>query len=189
MPLPTLKTKRLILRNWKKSDLLPFFQLNADSRVMEFYAKTLSRKESDALAEQIQRNATKYPYGFWAVEVPGISSFIGYIGLNYWDLQMDFSPCVDIGWRIAFPYWGFGYALEGAQEVLRYGFENIELDEIVSMATIGNFRSQRLMKRLAMEHDPKENFHHPKLLKRDPLSMRVLYRLSKQNWFSHNKTL
>lgn len=151
---------------------------------MEFYAKVLTQKESNTIAEKIQKDYAEHGYGFWAVEAPDVASFIGYIGLNYWNLEMDFAPCIDIGWRIASLYWGFGYATEGAKEVLRYGFKELNLEEIVGMATIKNHRSQRLMERLNMKHDPKENFHHPMLKKSDPLSLRTLYRLSKRSWLN-----
>ena len=184
MDLPILKTQRLILRPWKESDLLPFSQLNADPKVMEFYVSTLTRSESDSLAEKMQKEAALRGYGFWAVEVPGVADFIGYIGLNYWNLEMSFAPCVDVGWRLASSYWGNGYATEGAKEALRYGFEELELDEIVSMATIGNTQSHRVMQRLGMSCNPSENFHHPKLPQDHPLSMRVLYRLSSAEWMA-----
>jgi len=182
MNLPVLRTERLILRSWKESDLLPFFELNSDPKVMEFYASTLSRVESNALAEKIQRDNQTKNYGLWAIEVPGISSFIGYVGLNYWNLEMSFAPCIDIGWRLSASYWGCGYATEGARETLRYGFEELKLPEIVSMATVGNARSHRVMERLGMKCNPQENFHHPKLPSDHPLSLRVLYRLSICEW-------
>lgn len=46
-----LKTKRLILRQWRTKDYVPFAALNDDPQVMEFYPKTLTREESDAFAE------------------------------------------------------------------------------------------------------------------------------------------
>ncbi len=179
MCLPILRTERLILRPWKESDLHSFFKLNADPKVMEFFEKVLTKEESDQLAAKIQKDYENRSYGFWAVEVWGVAPFIGFVGLNYWDLEMSFAPCVDIGWRLASEHWGKGYVTEGAKEVLRYGFEELKLREIVAMATIENQRSCRVMERLNMKHDPAENFHHPKLPKDHPLSMRVLYRCTR----------
>jgi 3-dehydroquinate dehydratase / shikimate dehydrogenase len=184
MDLPILKTQRLVLRPWKKADLLPFAKINANPKVMEFYPATLTQAESHALAEKIQRDSVSRGYGFWAVEVPGVAGFIGYVGLNYWNLEASFAPCVDVGWRLDPKYWGYGYATEGALEVLKHGFETLQLPEIMAMATVGNFRSHQVMKRLGMTHDPQENFHHPKLPKDDPLSLRVLYRLSRIQWLT-----
>lgn len=182
MHLPIQRTERLVLRPWRESDLLPFFEINADPKVMEFYASTLTRPESDALAQKIQSEYASRGYGFWAVEIPHIAPFIGYIGLNYWNLEMSFAPCIDVGWRLASAHWGNGYATEGAKEALRYGFETLRLEEIVAMATIGNTRSHRVMERLGMRHDSRENFHHPKLPMDHPLSLRVLYRLTNTEW-------
>lgn len=178
MGLPFLKTERLILRPWKSSDLVPFSEINADPKVMEFYESTLTQLQSDNLAEKIQAGYANRNYGSWAIEVQGGDSFIGYAGLNYWDLKVDFAPCFEIGWRLSSAHWGFGYATEAARKVLSYGFEVLKIPEIVSMATIQNMRSRRVMERLGMVHHPKENFHHPKLAIEHPLSLRVLYRLS-----------
>ena len=179
MEIPTVRTKRLILRPWREQDLEPFAALNADPKVMEFFTHPLTRRESDALAEKIQADFGRRGYGFWAVEVPGTSDFIGYVGLNYWNLEMDFAPCVDVGWRLAAEHWGKGYATEGAFAALMFGFETLQLPEIVAMATVGNVRSHRVMQKLGMKSDPAENFQHPKLPKGHPLSMRVLYRLKR----------
>lgn len=186
MRLPILQTKRLILRPWKESDLAPFAEINSDPKVMEFYPAPLTRAQSDEYAEKIQRESLERGYGFWAVEVPKVSSFIGFVGLNYWNLEASFAPCIDVGWRLASPYWGYGYATEAAREALRYGFEEVDLSEIVSMATIGNARSHLVMERLGMKHNPSENFHHPKLPGNHPLSLRVLYRLSRSDWLLGN---
>lgn len=177
MSTPTLSTKRLLLRPWRASDRDAFAELNADPQVMAFYAQTLNRNESDALADKIQEEWAIRGYGIWAVEAPGVADFIGSIGLSYWNRGTAFSPCIDIGWRLGSRYWGKGYATEGAREVLHYGFEMLKLPEIVSMATIGNIRSHKVMQRLGMTTNSAENFEHPQLPKGHPLSWRVLYRL------------
>lgn len=187
MLLPILQTKRLLLRPWKESDLAPFAKLNADPKVMEFFPNTLSRKESDALVKKFQEENEEQGYGYWAIEVPNLAEFIGFVGLKYWNLETNFAPCVDIGWRLDSSHWGRGYATEGARRVLQYGFEEIKLTEIVSMATTGNERSQNVMRRLGMTTDPNENFEHPRVPRGDPLSWRVLYRLSAEEWKMQSK--
>ncbi len=177
-----LKTERLILRPWRESDLEAFAHINADPKVMEFFPNLLSRQQSDAYAEKIQRELAVRGYGFWAVEVPGIADFIGYVGLNYWNLDMPFAPCIDVGWRLGSEHWGSGYATEAAKVALRYGFEKLQFEEIVAMAAKENIRSHRVMERLGMECDPREDFEHPKLPQGHPLSLRVLYRLTRAKW-------
>jgi len=181
----TLKTKRLILRPWKETDLAPFAELNADPNVMEYFPSTLSRQESDNLARRIQAKMEERGYGMWAVAIPGVADFIGFIGLNNEDkssFPAHFTPAVEIGWRLASEYWGKGYATEGAQAVLAYGFENLNLEEIVSFTAVQNMRSRRIMEKIGMHHDSKDDFDHPKLPEDHVLKRHVLYRLKQQEW-------
>lgn len=181
----TLKTKRLILRPWREEDLEPFAQLNADPRVMEYFPATLSKAESDQLAQRIKNKMDEKGWGMWAVSVPGIAEFIGLIGLNSEDqvsFPAPFTPAVEVGWRIAFEYWGKGYATEGAKAALAYGFETLNLGEIVSFTAVQNMRSRRIMEKIGMHHDPKDDFDHPKLSKEHKLNRHVLYRLKSSDW-------
>jgi 3-dehydroquinate dehydratase/shikimate dehydrogenase len=175
----SIKTKRLLLRPWKESDLLPFRTLNADERVMEFFPKTLTADESDAIAIRMQDLIEKNGYGFFAVSLLDTEEFIGFIGLNEVSFQAPFTPAVEIGWRLDFKHWGKGYATEGALAVLEFGFKTLDLDEIVSFTTMNNIRSQRVMEKIGMHHDVSDDFNHPKLPFDHPLSSHVLYRLKK----------
>lgn len=180
-----LKTKRLILRPWKEEDLEPFAQLNADPRVMEYFPSALSREESNQMAKRMQTKIEERGWGWWAVSVPGIAEFIGFIGLNNVDkstLPVHFTPAVEIGWRLAFDYWGKGYATEGARAALQYGFEMLNLNEIVSFTAMQNIRSRRIMEKIGMHHNSKDDFDHPKLPEGHWLRRHVLYRLEVSGW-------
>jgi len=184
----TLKTERLILRPWCEQDLEPFAKLNADPKVMEYFPATLSKAESDQLAQRIITKMDEKGWGMWAVSVPGIAEFIGFIGLNSVDqvsLPTPFSPAVEVGWRIAFEHWGKGYATEGAKAALVYGFKTLNLGEIVSFTAVQNMRSRRVMERIGMHHNPKDDFEHPKLPEGHLLRKHVLYRLSQEEWQTH----
>ena len=173
----TLTTERLILRPWQTEDLEPFAQLNADARVMEYYPSTLSREESDRFAERISQELLQNGWGLWAVSVPGVSDFIGYIGLSRVEYPYPFAPAVEIGWRLAYDHWGKGYATEGAKAAIKYGFDKLGLNEIVAFTTPKNIRSRRIMEKLDMHHAPEDDFDHPKLPEGHPLRRHVLYRL------------
>src|ERR1700733_14545720 len=110
-----LTSARLKLRHWRPSDLDAFAQLNADPRVMEYFPSLMSSEESNALAEKIVSQLETQGFGFWAVEVIGGAPFIGFTGLNVPSFTAPFTPCVEIGWRLAFPFWGKGYATEAAE--------------------------------------------------------------------------
>src|SRR6185312_10270137 len=122
MSAATLRTPRLLLRPWRDADLAPFAALNADPRVMEFFPRPLDRAESDALAARIRTGLAGREFGLWAVEVPGVAEFIGFVGLSETRFEADFTPCVEVGWRLAHEHWGRGYATEAARAALEFGF-------------------------------------------------------------------
>jgi len=95
------RTDRLLLRRWLPTDQEPFAALNADPRVMEHFPSTLSREQSDALIERIESTFDQNGFGLWAVEVPSIAPFVGFVGLAIPRFQPHVPPCGDIGWRIA----------------------------------------------------------------------------------------
>ncbi len=175
-----IQTPRLWLRRWRQEDRDPFAELNADPAVMEHFPSTLSREESDAGVDRIETHFTEHGFGFWAVEVPGTAPFIGFIGLFVPAFESSFTPCVEIGWRLARPWWGQGLATEGARAALAYGFEQLNLPGIVSFTVPGNQRSRRVMEKLGMRYS--ENFEHPRIDPEHPLRRHVLYRLSRGDW-------
>jgi 3-dehydroquinate dehydratase / shikimate dehydrogenase len=170
-----IDTDRLVLRRWQPDDVAPFASLNVDPRVMEFFPATLSRAESETMISKIEERMSQHGFGLWAAELKGTKDFIGFIGLSMCQ-GMPFSPCVEIGWRLAFDHWGKGYAQEGARAALAFGFEKMRLEEIVSFTTVGNLRSRHVMDRIGMTHDAKGDFDHPQLPKDHPLIKHVLYR-------------
>jgi len=172
-----LRTTRLILRRWRPEDRDPSAALNADPAVMEYFPTLLSRAESDAAVDRIEAHFAKHDFGLWAVEIPDATPFAGFIGLSIPSFQAHFTPCVEIGWRLARDQWGKGYATEGARAVLGFGFGELKLDGIVSFTTAANLRSRRVMERIGMSHSPADDFDHPGLPERHPLRRHVLYRL------------
>ena len=174
-----LATDRLLLRPWKDEDLPAFAALNADSRVMAFLPARLDRAASDRLATRIRSKMDAHGFGFWAVEVKGVAPFIGFVGLSVPSFQAHFTPCVEIGWRLATPYWGRGYATEAGRRALDCGLSTLSLPEIVAFTALNNHRSQAVMKRLGMHSDRAEDFEHPKVPERHPLRRHVLYRIGR----------
>ncbi|RYG46011.1 N-acetyltransferase [bacterium] len=177
-PAPTLVTPRLVLRGWREDDLAPFAELNADARVVEFLPGPMTREESDAMAERIQGHFRERGFGLWAVEVAGVLPFIGFVGLSVPRFEAGFTPCVEIGWRLAADHWGRGYATEAARAALDYGFATLGLAEIVSFTVPGNRRSRTVMEKIGMRRDPADDFLHPILPEGHPLRPHVLYRLA-----------
>ena len=177
-----LETARLRLRQWRDSDLEPFARLNADAEVMEFFPSRLTRETSDAVARRLRDKIAERGYGLWAVEERASGDFIGFIGLQPPAAQLPFSPCIEIGWRLARAYWGKGYASEGARASLRAGFEQLGLEEIVSFTALQNRRSRAVMERIGMLEDRSGGFDHPSVPEGSPVRAHCLYRLSRSEW-------
>ena len=175
-----LETARLRLRTWRPSDLDPFAALNADSEVMQHFPSTLSREETAAMISRIEAHFETHGYGFWVAELPHRAPFIGMIGLAVPSFETSFTPCVEIGWRLARPWWGQGLATEGARAALAYGFEHLALPEIVSFTVPGNTRSRRVMEKLGFHYSGE--FEHPRVEAGHALRRHVLYRLSRAEW-------
>lgn len=179
---PVITTKRLVLRQWQEKDLEPFAKLNADPRVREYFPSLMTREESDELAHRFSRHIEQSGWGFWAAALIETGEFIGFIGLEKVPFQAPFTPAVEIGWRLAFEYWGKGYATEGAKAALRYGFEKLHLREIVAFTVPTNLRSQAVMKKIGMHSDPKDDFNHPKVADGHPLKRHVFYKIRADEW-------
>jgi ribosomal-protein-alanine N-acetyltransferase len=178
----TLRTPRLVLRAWRDEDLAPFAALNAHPEVMRYLPAPLSRAESDALAARIRAEAAEWGFGLWAVESPGEGPFLGFVGLSRPAFRAPFTPCVEIGWRLAWRFWGRGYASEAARVVLEHAFGPLGLREVVSFTTAANLASRRVMEKLGMRRDPREDFEHPALAPDHPLRPHVLYRIGRGDW-------
>jgi ribosomal-protein-alanine N-acetyltransferase len=174
-----LHTDRLLLRHWRPEDRAPFAAMNADPEVMEHFLAPLTRAESDAFVDRIEGGFAERGFGLWAVEVRATGEFIGFTGLSVPSFEAHFMPAVEIGWRLARPAWGHGYASEAARRALRAGFDDYGLPEVVSFTTVTNVRSQAVMRRIGMTHDPADDFDHPRLPPGDRLQRHVLYRAAR----------
>ncbi len=174
---PEIRTERLLLRGWTPSDRDAFAALNADPRVMEFLGDPLTRQQSDALVDRIEAKFERDGLGFWAVEAPGVAAFVGMVGLAVPSFEAAFMPAVEVGWRLDADYWGRGYATEAARAALEFGFHSAGLREIVAFTTERNVRSRRVMERIGMTHDPRDDFGHPCVPAEGPLHPHVLYRI------------
>lgn len=170
-------TERLRLRQWTDADLDAFAAMNADPEVMRHFPAVLSRAESAASLDRLRSQLIEHGWGLWALELRGTREFLGFTGLAVPRFDAHFTPAVEIGWRLARPAWGHGYATEAARAAAEYGFTELELSEIVSFTTVSNRASRAVMERLGMTHDSFDDFDHPLLPRDHPLSRHVLYRL------------
>jgi RimJ/RimL family protein N-acetyltransferase len=183
MPPGGIRTERLLLRRWREADRDLFAALNADPIVMEHMQGIQSRERSDAFIDRIEAQWDAHGWGLWAVEVAGVAPFIGYVGLWPADYVTG-EPMVEVGWREATAYWGHGYITEAAREALRFGFEDVGLDEIVSFTVPQNARSWRVMERIGLVRDESRDFDHPRVdaVAYPHIVRHVFYALDRERW-------
>ncbi|GAA2749743.1 GNAT family N-acetyltransferase [Kitasatospora cinereorecta] len=170
-----LRTERLLLRQWRETDLEPWAAMNADPEVREFFPEVLTAEQSAASLAYFRTELAERGWGWWAVEAAATGEFLGFAGLDPVDEEMPFTG-VEIGWRLARPAWGHGYASEAARAVLAFGFGTLDLSEILAITAAGNRRSRAVMERIGMTRDPAEDFDDP-TVPEGPLRASVLYRV------------
>ncbi len=171
-----LRTDRLLLRLWRDEDREPFAALNADPEVMRYFPAPLSRADSDVLVDRIEARLAEHGYGLWAME--DADGFCGFTGLAWPEFSADFTPALEVGWRLARRAWGRGYAAEAGAAALAYGLQVEE--SIVSMTAVSNTRSERVMQRIGMRRE--RVFDHPGVPDGHPLQPHVLYRADRTWW-------
>ncbi|MBT8256267.1 MAG: GNAT family N-acetyltransferase [Bacteroidia bacterium] len=156
-----LKTKRLGLRNWTDDDLIPFAEMCADPEVMRHFPKILTRQESDALVGRLQKHFNEYGFCYFAVDVLSSNEFVGFTGLAHQTWESEYTPCVDIGWRLKRSAWGKGYATEAAAACLDVAFQKFEIREVLAFATDTNHPSIHVMEKIGMQN--MGTVQHPKI--------------------------
>ncbi|WP_136656357.1 GNAT family N-acetyltransferase [Nitratireductor sp. XY-223] len=157
------ETERLILRNWRPSDEDAFHRLNSDETVMAFFPFRRDRQQSREVMDRIMREINETGYGFGALQTRDDETAIGFMGLS---IPTNLEPhvprgIIEIGWRLVPEAWGKGYVTEAARELLRIGFEEHGLDQVVAFAVPENVRSTAVMDRIGMRHQPSRDFDHP----------------------------
>ena len=177
-----LTTDRLLLRQWRDDDLDAWAAMNADPEVREFFPEVLTREQADASLGWFRTDLAERGWGWWAIEVTATGEFIGMAGIDPVDEGVPFHG-VEVGWRLARGAWGHGYATEAAGAVVRYGFEKLELREILAIAAAGNVRSHAVMRRIGMTRDPADDFDDP-TVPAGPLRASVLYRIRNPHLFT-----
>jgi ribosomal-protein-alanine N-acetyltransferase len=179
MPAPELATDRLRLRHWRDADLPLFAAMNADPDVMAHFAGTLSAAESDRLAERLRAELSSEAFGLWALEIPGTMGFAGFVGLTRPRFDAYFTPCIEIGWRLARPAWGHGYASEATALALRHGFATLGVADIFAITVPANLRSRAVMQRIGMTHVGE--FEHPSVADGHALKRHLIFRKGKED--------
>lgn len=171
------ESERLGFRNWTASDVEKMALLNADKEVMEFFPNTETLEQTQNFIERMQQQFLEKGFCYFAVDELATSNFIGFIGLSEKTFESDFTPCVDIGWRLGKNFWNRGFATEGAKRCLDFGFEDLKLEKIVAIAPKVNIKSEAVMQKTGMQKV--KDFKHPLLDLYPQIQECVLYEIMK----------
>ncbi|WP_338792085.1 GNAT family N-acetyltransferase [Bernardetia sp. MNP-M8] len=174
------KSQRLGFRNWKDCDTENLFALNSDKDIMEFFPYLPSLEQTKDFIERMTTQFENNGFCYFAVDELETEEFIGFIGITEQTFEADFTPCVDIGWRLDKKYWNKGYASEGAKRSLEFAFNDIKLESIKAVAPKINLKSRKVMEKIGMKYV--KDFKHPALKDDKRLENCVLYEINKEDF-------
>ncbi len=183
-----LKTERLILTEFAKSDTDYFAKINADKEVMRFFDQTMTYQETLASVESFFKHIEKYGYGLWSVWNKKNNQWLGVIMLLHKDEKSGLPnvPLVEIGWVFKKETWGNGYATESAKAVIDYAFSYTDIETIYAHTTIANKASIRVMQKVGFINQNRD-FIHPLVDKESGLNKWCVCCIAKKYW--ENKQL
>jgi len=171
-----IETERLLLRPWREGEQAALAAVNGDPRVSDWLGGPIDRAASDALFDRLVAHQAKYGFCAWAAERKADGRILGLIGLGVVTAEsLPVGPAVEMAWRLSPDAWGAGYATEGAQAALDWGFDNLDLSEIIAFTARTNLRSQAVMRRIGMQADPARDFDHPRVAADSPLRPHVVF--------------
>jgi len=182
-----IETPRLTLRPWQDADRPAFHAMSQDPGLQEFLIPMTTAAMTDAWIDRQIAHQALHGFCFWATTTRD-GQFVGSVGLYQVGYEAHFTPAVELGWRIARPFWGQGHAPEAATASLHHAFETLHLPEVVANTAVANAKSRRVMHKLGMTHTPDDNFDHPRFPEGDPLRSQVLYRIASDTWLERAQT-
>lgn len=174
-----IETQRLILRPPTGADRAALHAMWADPAVMADLGPVKSPAESDATIARHASYGARHGFGFHLVELREDRAAIGFCGLKPGAEGTPVEGEVEIGWMLARPWWGKGYAGEAARACLAWGWANTAASRIVAITAARNLRSQVLMERLGMARRPGDDFIHPAFAADDPLQHSVVFAIER----------
>lgn len=147
---PSLETARLHLRPFVIDDFANYAQMTGDPHVMRYIGGTaLDRTEARRSLEFVLRHWTLHGFGLWAVDEKASGALIGRIGL----FRPEHCPGIEVGWLIVRDRWDEGFATEGGRAAVRFGFETLGADRLISIIDPSNSASIRVAEKLGARRE------------------------------------
>jgi RimJ/RimL family protein N-acetyltransferase len=177
-----LETPRLVLRSWHEADVEPFYAICSDPVVMETLGPLMTREETAALVERVQRLQDELGHTMWVMESKAENKLIGWCGVIRGPKGTPIHDKLEVGWRMTPSAWGKGFVTEAATAAMTWAFDNLPDAAIWAITAVINQRSRAVMERLGMAHDPALDFDHPNVAADSPLLRHVTYRIDRNLW-------
>jgi RimJ/RimL family protein N-acetyltransferase len=171
-----IETPRLILRPWREGDRPAFAEINGHPEVGAWLGGLMDRAQSDALMDRASAHIARHGFGFWAAERRADGRLVGAIGLMLMGEDLPAPGGIELAWRLHPHAQGHGLATEGAAAARDWAFAELGTAEVVAITAASNLRSQAVMRRLGLTHDPARDFDHPRLAEDHPLRRHVFWR-------------
>ena len=159
-----IETPRLILRDWRETDIAPFIHHTNTPAVMRWLGGVQSRAQlEDALRNRMMRWQQERGFTFWAVERKADGALLGFCGLKIADTPgSPIEGLYEVGWRLREDAWGQGYAKEAAIASLDFAFQTLGAARVVAITFIQNEPSWGLMERLGMTRRAELDYDDPR---------------------------
>ncbi len=167
-------SERLGFRNWDMTDIDKMHEINSDENVMKYFPTIPTKEQTKEFVERMKKQFENKGFCYFAVDKLEDSELIGFIGLSEQIYEADFTPCVDIGWRIKSSEWNKGFASEGAKKCLDYALNELKLENVYSIAPKINTKSEYIMTKIGLKKQ--YEFEHSLLTTNDRLKTCVLYK-------------
>lgn len=172
------QSERLGFRNWINADIEIMAKINADVDVMRFFPSTQTPEQTEQFIKRMQKSFAESGFCYFAVDSLQNQELIGFIGLAEQKFEADFTPCIDIGWRLSKASWNKGFATEGAKRCLDFAFRDLHLEKVMAMAPQINLPSINVMQKIGMKK-VLTFYNHPYLQADERLKPCELYEISK----------
>lgn len=172
-------SERLGFRNWIDTDVDKMIVINSNKEVMEFFPLTQTKEQTQTFIDRMKQMYQDKGFCYFVVETLSDNKFIGFIGLAEQNYPADFTPCIDIGWRLHPDFWNNGYATEGAKACLNYATHILKLESVYAVAPSINLKSIEVMRKIGMSYV--KDFSHALLQNNTRLRDCVLYVIKNKN--------
>jgi RimJ/RimL family protein N-acetyltransferase len=149
-PIPTVRTPHLVLRPLQEADASILLRIYQTEGVLRYFPNPIPpplEKVQRFIAGQ-QAHWEKHGYGNWGILLEGQAEVVGWVGLQYLPELNE----TEVGFLLARPFWGKGYATEAALASLNFGFENFKLDHIIALVHPDNLASRRVIEKCSMKY-------------------------------------